>query len=193
MTGDDVEPRRGRRSRTRILDAAERLFADLGFDATPTARLASEAGVPKGLVFHYFPTKLDILLALLRERAPIEAEPKPPAPAADVGAALLSVADRVQAGDHVRHRLRRILFREAGRHPAIQATSEQFFREVLRQVREAIDRALPPGPPDESLRHAAAVTFTASLIQATNHMHLTGKPFDLRPVAGVVSAALGQA
>jgi AcrR family transcriptional regulator len=37
--------------RTRILDAAEELFAEDGFDATPTARVADAADVPKGVVF----------------------------------------------------------------------------------------------------------------------------------------------
>ena len=56
--------------RTRILDAAEELFAEDGFDATPTARIADAAAVPKGLVFYYFPRKIDLLLTLLQERLP---------------------------------------------------------------------------------------------------------------------------
>ena len=56
--------------RTRILDAAEELFAVDGFDATPTARVAETAKVPKGLVFYYFPRKIDLLLSLLQERLP---------------------------------------------------------------------------------------------------------------------------
>ena len=56
--------------RTRILDAAEELFAVDGFDATPTARVAEAAEVPKGLVFYYFPHKIDLLLTLLQERLP---------------------------------------------------------------------------------------------------------------------------
>jgi AcrR family transcriptional regulator len=47
-------------ARYRILDAAENQFAEHGFDATPTARIAAEAGVPKGLLFYYFPKKIDI-------------------------------------------------------------------------------------------------------------------------------------
>ena len=57
--------------RTRILDAAEELFAVDGFDATPTARVAEAAKVPKGLVFYYFPRKIDLLLTLLQERLPV--------------------------------------------------------------------------------------------------------------------------
>ena len=39
-------------ARERILSAAEALFAEHGFAATPTSRIAERAGVPKGLV-HY--------------------------------------------------------------------------------------------------------------------------------------------
>ena len=56
--------------RTRIRDAAEGLIAEHGFDATPTAQIANAAGVPKGLVFYYFPRKIDLLLTLLQERLP---------------------------------------------------------------------------------------------------------------------------
>lgn len=55
-------------ARTRILDAAEHLFALRGFDATATSLIAKTASVPKGLLFYYFPAKLDILSTLLGER-----------------------------------------------------------------------------------------------------------------------------
>ena len=58
-------------ARQRILDAAEAQFAQDGFDATPTARIAEQAGVPKGLLFYYFPKKIDVLRALLAERLPV--------------------------------------------------------------------------------------------------------------------------
>ena len=56
-------------ARDRILDAAEQLIAEDGFDATPTARIAERAGVAKGLLFYYFPRKTDLLQALFAERA----------------------------------------------------------------------------------------------------------------------------
>lgn len=54
--------------RTRILDAAEMLFADRGFDGTATKAIAEEAGVATGLVFYYFPSKDAILEALVEDR-----------------------------------------------------------------------------------------------------------------------------
>ncbi len=54
-------------ARGRILAAAERLFAERGFDHTPTALIAAEARVPQGLIFYHFKTKMDLLLAVIRE------------------------------------------------------------------------------------------------------------------------------
>lgn len=58
-------------AKERILCAAEALFAESGFDATPTSRIAERAGVPKGLVHYYFRHKADLLTALV-ERLPDE-------------------------------------------------------------------------------------------------------------------------
>src|SRR5215475_4554377 len=58
-------------ARERILTAAEELFAEAGFDATPTSRIAERAGVPKGLVHYYFRRKQDLLVALV-DRLPDE-------------------------------------------------------------------------------------------------------------------------
>ncbi|MEO6471863.1 MAG: TetR family transcriptional regulator, partial [Aeromicrobium sp.] len=66
-TNDDRDDARGR-----ILDAAEHLIARHGFDATPTARIAERAKVAKGLLFYYFPRKIDLLRSLLAERLPTQ-------------------------------------------------------------------------------------------------------------------------
>ena len=55
-------------ARDRILEAAERLFAEQGFDRTSTARIAAAASVPHGLIFYHFKTKMDLLLAVVRDR-----------------------------------------------------------------------------------------------------------------------------
>jgi AcrR family transcriptional regulator len=47
-----------------ILSAALRLFVDQGFHGTPTGRIAQEAGIANGTLFHYFPTKDELILTL---------------------------------------------------------------------------------------------------------------------------------
>lgn len=49
--------------RAQILEAALTLFAQKGYDATSTREIANQVGVTEGLIFHYFPTKADLLRA----------------------------------------------------------------------------------------------------------------------------------
>lgn len=53
--------------RTQIFDAALKLFVELGFHGTPTSKIAQEAGVANGTLFHYFPTKDDLIIALFKD------------------------------------------------------------------------------------------------------------------------------
>lgn len=50
-----------------ILDAATRLFAERGYEATPTAEMARAAGVSEGTIFHHFGTKDGILIHIFRK------------------------------------------------------------------------------------------------------------------------------
>lgn len=56
------------RNRRRILDAAERLFDELGVDAVSLDAVATAAGVGKGTVFRRFGDKSGLAVALLDER-----------------------------------------------------------------------------------------------------------------------------
>ena len=66
----DVTPnRRGVRSRELVLDAAERIMAEHGFEAATLARVVTEAGIPMSSVYHYFGSKDGILLAVMERGA----------------------------------------------------------------------------------------------------------------------------
>lgn len=51
-----------------ILETALKLFARHGFDGTSTKQIAQAAGIAEGLIFHYFPTKDDLLNAVIETR-----------------------------------------------------------------------------------------------------------------------------
>ncbi|RDB05502.1 TetR/AcrR family transcriptional regulator [Runella aurantiaca] len=54
-----------------ILETALKLFAERGFDTTPTSMIAKEAGVSEGLIFRHFTNKeglMDAILAMSEER-----------------------------------------------------------------------------------------------------------------------------
>jgi len=66
----DVRPnRRGMRSRELVLDAAERVMAEHGFEAATVARVVEEAGIPLSSVYHYYGSKDGILLAVIERGA----------------------------------------------------------------------------------------------------------------------------
>jgi len=66
----EVRPnRRGVKSRERVLDAAERIMAEHGFEAATLARVVEEAGIPMSSVYHYFGSKDGILLAVMERGA----------------------------------------------------------------------------------------------------------------------------
>lgn len=48
----------------KILDTALRLFVEDGFQGTPTSKIAKEAGVANGTLFHYFATKETLIKEL---------------------------------------------------------------------------------------------------------------------------------
>jgi AcrR family transcriptional regulator len=60
--------RRGSRTRARILDAAEELFANAGYNATSLAQVAELVGITQPAVLYHFPSKEALLIGLLNER-----------------------------------------------------------------------------------------------------------------------------
>lgn len=60
-----VDPARYAARRLAIIDAALTRFATDGYEATTTAAICAEAGIGSGTFFHYFPTKVDVLLGIL--------------------------------------------------------------------------------------------------------------------------------
>jgi AcrR family transcriptional regulator len=179
-------------SRARILDAAQALFAEEGYDATPTSRIAERAGVYKGLVFHYFARKIDILLALV-ERVPIEeiasleAEVVP----GDVAATLLNVAADFDVWYSRSSGSRLILFREAATHPEVSSALAEMNSRLIGLVGRAIDGALAGLDVPGRRRTAAATTFAVALL---NHAYWrdVGLPtYEIPDIAELLGAGLG--
>jgi AcrR family transcriptional regulator len=61
--------RRGMKSRELVLDAAERVMAEDGFEAATLARVVAESGIPMSSVYHYYGSKDGILLAVMQRGA----------------------------------------------------------------------------------------------------------------------------
>ena len=67
----------GQRSE-QILDAANALFAERGYDEVSVEDIASSAGVTRGLVHHYFGGRKEVYIALLERLGTMREEQLPP-------------------------------------------------------------------------------------------------------------------
>jgi AcrR family transcriptional regulator len=148
-------------ARARILDAAERLFAERGFDGTPTSAVATEAAVPKGLLFYYFPTKKSLLAALMDERLDdgvIDAAPliEPGNPVAS----LLNVSERFFQIQAVSDVLRVILWREGHTHAEVRLSLEA-HRRALHSTIEQVLRGSLLAPVSPARLRAAVLAWGA--------------------------------
>jgi AcrR family transcriptional regulator len=63
--------------RRQILACARRLFSERSYDAVSTTDIAAEAGVARGLLHHYFGTKRDLYLEVVRELMRMPSNPVP--------------------------------------------------------------------------------------------------------------------
>lgn len=178
-------------SRERILDAAEEVFASSGFDATPTARIARVAHTPKGLLFYYFPKKIDILLALLRERLPSDplCHTAGLARRGDVPGSLRRLAARLDLGRHESVVLRSVLLREVDTHPSVREHLHK-LTEGLVELTEAVLDAAVRKPLDPARRRDAAVTYVSVLLFDANSRRFDGPQPDLHAAARIVAAGL---
>ncbi|WP_301323472.1 TetR/AcrR family transcriptional regulator [Actinomadura rupiterrae] len=184
--------RPGPDARTRILDAAERLFAESGYEGTSTARIARNAEVPKGLVFHYFPQKMDVLVTLVAERTRIEQTADTAALGAVPGDPAGTLA-RLAHGFplHASPSMRRILFREADTHTTVRERLRLLNGEVVRRARLALELALPGARGDQARLEVAAATFAAVLLYQEHLAQLSGHHVDPDAVADLIARALG--
>ena len=72
-------------TRARLITHALRLFGERGYASTPVSAIAQSAGVSQGLLYHYFPGKTELVVAIFEETirdvreswARADAEPDP--------------------------------------------------------------------------------------------------------------------
>jgi AcrR family transcriptional regulator len=179
----------GEPARERILQAAEELFAEAGFDATPTSRIAERAGVPKGLVHYYFKRKPDLLRALV-ERLPDE-----PVPLAEVvvpGEVEESLHRLVDALDRALDSsamLSHLLWREADTHPDVLEALHARYDRVVAQIRAVVEAAGATGQDVEPAAQllAAAVSYRHSVARHTDDEQVA-----MRRELRFLAAALGR-
>lgn len=130
---------RGAAARTRILETATAMFGEHGYRGTSLAAVGRAAGMTQQGVLHHFPTKADLLMAVLEERDRHDRRIWP-VDRGFVGTEVLDAWDRTVAANVARYglvRLAHILAAEAveSEHPAREhfLAHVEIGREMLRE------------------------------------------------------------
>jgi AcrR family transcriptional regulator len=174
-------------TRTRILDAAEELFMQHGFEGTSMRQLTSRAGVNLAAVNYHFGSKHALIEAVFRRRLdPMNAarisaldeleKQGAPLPAeaiirAFVGPSLRLIEDAKGGGRNFIRLLGRTYTEPA---KTVRALIGQIYAPAMERYKRALERALPQMPADElvwrmhfmfgTLAYTLAATDTVQLI-----------------------------
>jgi AcrR family transcriptional regulator len=170
-------------TRTRILDAAEELFMQHGFEGTSMRLLTAKAGVNLAAVNYHFGSKDALIEAVFRRRldpmntervAALERLENPSAEdiiRAFVGPSLRLIEDAKGGGRNFIRLLGRTYTEPA---KTIRALIGQMYAPAMQRYKAALERALPQMPPDElvwrmhfmfgTLAYTLAATDTVQLI-----------------------------
>jgi AcrR family transcriptional regulator len=174
-------------TRTRILDAAEELFMQHGFEGTSMRLLTARAEVNLAAVNYHFGSKDALIEAVFRRRLDpmnaarlaalekLEAESRPAEPEriirAFVGESLRMIEDAKGGGRNFIRLLGRTYTEPA---KPIRALIGQLYGPVMARFKAAFERALPHMPPEElvwrmhfmfgTLSYTLAATDTVQLI-----------------------------
>jgi len=189
-------------TKERIIDAAEMLFAQQGYEGTTTRAIAMKADVPLGLMSYYFGTKADLYSEVITRRSDEHA--------ADIAASLKAVAARgadASIGDLVTAFVMPVFRRAldggpgwaayikllslAANTPGAEPHTKTFAREYAKVVEDFVDmlRQKMPGASEEDVYWAYYIlnsAFIHLLVENAAIDHLSGglcRASDLETIA----------
>ncbi len=146
------------------------MFAEQGFDATPTSRIAERAGVPKGLVHYYFRRKPDLLVALVGRLPREHLDHSHIVVRGDVAGSLRRLVAALDAWLDASPVLSHLLWREADTHHVVRDALTARFRWMVEEIRTVMRAALP-----ESRRGADVHSAAELLALAVSYRHSTAR------------------
>jgi len=154
-----------------ILDAAVRVFARNGFHTSRVGDVAVEAGVAHGLLYHYFPSKEELLATIFRDtwRSLLEALREVEESDEPAREQLRKVAAIVLRTWRREPDLVRVIVREVARGP-------QLTREIdeIAQAMDAIERIVARGQERGELRSDVDARLAAVILYGALDEILTG-------------------
>ncbi|MFJ5230573.1 ScbR family autoregulator-binding transcription factor [Kitasatospora sp. NPDC088391] len=153
-----AQQERGKRSRQSILEAAARVFDERGYEAASTNEILAHTGLTRGSLYHHFPSKEAIALALVDAHAEALAPPDHPVRIQAMIDLTLRFADRLRTDPVLRASVRLTIEQTSFGYPPLTAY-EQSVETILGLLQEAeAQNELLPGTDI----HAATATVVGS-------------------------------
>ena len=202
MPEGEARHKRERRKEARpgeLLDAALDLFVEKGFAATRVEEVAAKAGVSKGTLFLYFPSKEDLFKAVVREAITgrfdewkAELDSFPDDTAELVRESMLRWWDRI--GNTRASGITKLVMSEAGSFPEIAAF---YTQEVITPgnalVRSILERGVSRGEVRDIDLDSACHSIIAPMIFLTMWKHSLGPCCAVQPTLDPRAFILAQA
>jgi AcrR family transcriptional regulator len=138
--------------RSQILACARRLFSERNYDAVSTTDIAREAGVARGLLHHYFGTKRELYLEVVRSLMRMPSNPVPlQAPGRGLEVVLEQSVERwlVMLERNRETWLAAIASRGLSRDPELEAILEEAREQAADRLIEALQTYEAAQAPDE--------------------------------------------
>jgi TetR/AcrR family transcriptional repressor of uid operon len=176
-----VDPVKHERKRGEILDAAIRCFTRDGFRGASTTDICTEAGISPGHLYHYFPSKIAIIEAMIDLGLARSAERFEKILAAtDVIEALLADIEQTS----LRFRPAQILsldgLAEAARNPEFAKIIERHTEAVRRMWADFLRQAQGQGRVDPGLDPEATANILIAIIDGSRAMPIRNPKLDIK-------------
>ena len=183
--------------RAALLEAALEVFAELGFERATLHDVAERAGVTKGAVYHYFASKDELFLELVRGRLrdlvmASDARIAAADPAASRATLLREVLEQTWETLHQPHmaEFNRLILTELPKFPEVGRT---FFDEVVAPGRRAMRRiwereAIAPG--DDARIDALVAAIPSMLFGVVMTQRLLADLDPQRPEPGLLRSVI---
>lgn len=130
--------------RKRLLVLGLRLFSDRTYDEVSIDEIARAAGISKGLLYHYFPSKRDYYVEVVREAARELLAETEPIGAADLDGLRRALDAYLDYADRHARAYSMLLRGGVGTDPEVLEIVEQTRQQFVRRCLEAIGVADPP-------------------------------------------------
>ena len=178
--------------RRQLLERGAELFATHSFAELSMARIAREAGISKGLLYHYFPSKQDFFVATLQQGAQEIAERTQPDPDLPPMEALAGSLDAFLGWIEENELAYRKLMESVGSVPEVQALLDQIRNSTSSRILEGLGAGDPAPPKLRTATRAWLWFMDGAILDWLDHRDITRtelRDLLLASLAGSLTAA----